>query len=106
MQAALEDALAARQAEATTAAKAAGRPGEPRKKRDPLVDGPARPEKPLVTMETKRLLEIAREGKGNIHWYDMTLRKYSEARVLIDRAERQWLSQQKALKLSEDKEED
>lgn len=97
---------AARQAEATTAAKAAGRPGEPRKKRDPLVDGPARPEKPLVTMETKRLLEIAREGKGNIHWYDMTLRKYSEARVLIDRAERQWLSQQKALKLSEDKEED
>ena len=83
--------------EAKEAANGA-KPGQPRKKRDAMVDGPARPEKPVVTIDTKRLLEIAREGGGNVHWYDMTLRKYSEARVQIDRAERQWLSQQKAVR--------
>ena len=97
--------LARAEEEAKEAAKV-HKPGQPRKKRDVMVDGPARPEKPVVTIETKRLLEIAREGKGNLHWYDMTLRKYSEARVLIDRAERQWLSQQKALRGAEQVEED
>ena len=67
-----------------------------RTKRDPMVDGPARPEKPLVTIETKRLIDIAREGKGNIHFYDGVLRKYSESRVPIERAERQWFAQQRA----------
>jgi len=87
--------LAAEEAKNATRAK---RGSSPRKKRDPVVDGPARPEKPFITGETRRLIEIAREGKGYIHFYDGVLRKYSEARHPIDRAERQWLSQQKALK--------
>jgi len=91
-----KDALLA--AEEAKNAKRAKSSSGPRKKRDPLIDGPARPEKPLITMETKRLIEIAREGKGNIHFYDGVLRKWSEARHPIDRAERQWLSQQKAKK--------
>jgi tetratricopeptide (TPR) repeat protein len=72
-------------------------------KRDPMVDGPARPEKPLVTPETKRFIEIAREGKGLIHFYDPVLRKFSEARGPIERGERQWLSQQRAQKEANEK---
>jgi len=94
-----EALVAAEEAKNTKRTKSAG---GPRKKRDPMVDGPARPEKPLITIETKRLIDIAREGKGNIHFYDAVLRKYSESRHVINRAERQWLSQQKAGK---DKEE-
>ncbi len=90
------------EAEAAAAKDATKKPGQPRKKRDPMVDGPARPEKPLVTIETKRLLDIAREGKGLVHFYDNTLRKYSEARHTIDRAERQWKAQQKAMRPDDD----
>lgn len=61
-------------------------PGKPR---DPSVDGPARPEKPQITQETLRLLEIAREGKNNIHYYDRTMMTWAHARVDIERGERQ-----------------
>ncbi len=61
-------------------------PGKPR---DPSVDGPARPEKPQITQETLRLLEIAREGKNNIHYYDRVMMTWAHARVDIERGERQ-----------------
>jgi hypothetical protein len=62
----------------------------PGKKRDPAVDGPARPPKPVITQETLRLLEIAREGKNNIHYYDRTMMAWAHARVDIEREDRQW----------------
>ena len=67
-------------------------PGKPR---DPKVDGPARPEKPNITQETLRLLEIAREGKNNIHYYDRTMMTWAHARVDIERAERQLIASMK-----------
>lgn len=67
-------------------------PGKPR---DPTKDGPARPAKPMITQETIRLLEIAREGKNNIHYYDRLMMNWAHARVDIERAERQMKAQAK-----------
>ena len=68
-------------------------PGKPR---DPTKDGPARPLKPVITQETLRLLEIAREGKNNIHYYDRTMMNWAHARVDIERGERQMKAQAKS----------
>jgi hypothetical protein len=65
-------------------------PGKPR---DISVDGPARPLKPMITTETLRILEIAREGKGTFHFHDPVVKRWHDSRVAIDRAEALWLQQ-------------
>ena len=78
----------------------------PGKSRDPAKDGPARPAKPVVTQEVLKLLEIAREGKNNIHYYDRTMMNWAHARVDIERAERQMKAQAKGNERSVDGDDD
>lgn len=68
------------QKDKTQAAIAAKAPKqrEPGKKRDPVVDGPAKPPKPFVSRETMRIFNLVRDGNKNIHIYDPVLAKFGQ----------------------------
>ena len=53
-------------------------------KRNPEVDGPAKPPKPFVSRETIRIFNLVRDGNENIHIYDPVLAKYKQIREKVE----------------------
>ena len=69
------------------------------RKRDPEIDGPAKPPKPLPTNEATRIINLARSGNKNIHFYDPTLQILAAIREKIVRDETEgmrWIERIKA----------
>lgn len=56
-------------AEAAKASREANVQAQTRK-RDPAVDGPARPIKPQVTEEATKLIDLLREGNKNVSFIE------------------------------------
>jgi tetratricopeptide (TPR) repeat protein len=60
-----------------------------RKKRDPLVDGPARPPKPIYSEESIKLISAVRVSDGSgMHLYDPHLLALANIRQLVEKDEK------------------
>lgn len=53
-------------------------------KRNPEIDGPAKPPKPFITRETIRIFNLVRDGNKKMHLYDPILIKYQQIRERVE----------------------